>query len=80
MTAIERQDILASELLSIDDISRLWALSKFEASRKMNEWKRKLVLGGQALRIEMRGKIHRQDYFDATGTKPDPVVIQIING
>lgn len=80
MTMLERQDILASELLSNEDICKLYKVLPPHASELMNEWKRKLVVGGQELRVDMRGKIHRQDYFDATGTKPDTVVIQIING
>ncbi len=80
MTMLERQDILSSELLSNEDICKLYKVLPPHASALMTEWKRKLVVGGQELRVDMRGKIHRQDYFDATGTKPDTVVIQIING
>ena len=65
MTAVERNDIFAKEYLGIDDIAKLYGLSYNRASILIREIKRKITMGqGKSLRVEMRGKIHTQDYLE----------------
>lgn len=65
MTVLERNDIFAKEYLGIDDIAKLYGLSYNRASILIREIKSKIKIGqGKSLRVEMRGKIHTQDYLE----------------
>jgi hypothetical protein len=76
----ERLDIFSKEILSIKDVSKLYEWSEKQASEKILQWKKKLTIGrGQELRIDMQGKMHRQDYFDVMGIQPDPINITYLN-
>ena len=71
MTAELRRDIFSKECLSIKDVEMLFELDYNTASEKIREWKRKLEMDGKALRINICGKIHTQDYMDLMGVSGD---------
>jgi hypothetical protein len=80
MTHQERLDMFSKEVLTIKDISKLFEWSEKQSSAKMLEWKKKLTIGmGRELRIDMQGKMHRQDYYDVMGIQPDPINITYLN-
>lgn len=65
MTISEKSDMFAKEYLGIDDIAKLYGLSYNRASMLLREIKNKITIGqGKALRVDLRGKIHTQDYLD----------------
>lgn len=77
MTMVERQEIFAKEYLSNEDLQRLYDLCPSEASRLMNEVKRKLTMSqGKELRLTIRGKLHVQDYLDYLGVSSDRYAMQ----
>lgn len=79
MTQQERLDMFSKEVLTIKDISKLFEWSEKQSSAKMLEWKKKLTIGmGRELRIDMQGKMHVQDYYDALNLKPEPIVINYV--
>ena len=72
MTMQERQDIFAKEYLSIEDICKLYDLLPPHASELMGKIRKKLTIGmNQELRLDIRGKLHIQDYLDYIGVKSD---------
>lgn len=72
MTSQERDEIFAKEYLSIDDFQKLFGINDSDASRLMNDFKKKLTVGlGRELRWSVRGKMHVQDYLDAIEVKTD---------
>lgn len=75
MTVAERQDIFSKEVLTINDIMKLYDVEYNTASKLLCDMKRKLTIGqGKELRLEMSGKIHVLDYLDcmgATGARYD---------
>lgn len=77
MTAELRRDIFSKECLSIEDIGLLFDLDYNTASEKIREWKRKLEFQGKALRIDIRGKIHTQDYMDVMGVSGDRYSLEL---
>ena len=77
MTMTERQEIFAKEYLSIDDLVKLYDLTASHASEMLNDMKRKLTIGkGQELRLNVRGRIHVQDYLDYFGIKENRYTIE----
>ena len=77
MTAELRSDIFSKECLSIKDIALLFELDNNTASEKIREWKRKLEFQGKPLRINIRGKIHTQDYMDVMGVSGDRYSLEL---
>lgn len=72
MTMQERQEIFAKEYLSIEDICKLYDLLPPHASALMGKIRKKLTTGmNQELRLDIRGKLHIQDYLDYIGVKSD---------
>ena len=72
MTVAERQEIFAKEYLSNEDLQKLFNLHPSEASRYMNAIKKKLTIGkSKELRLDIRGKLHVQDYLDYLGVTSD---------
>lgn len=68
MTMQERQEIFAKEYLSNEDLCKLYDLLPPHASELMNDIKKNLVIGkNRELRLNMRGKLHTQDYLDWIG-------------
>lgn len=61
MTYEERREILSFEVLTIQDISKLFQLPYQSAARKMREIKRRHD------RLHSRGKLHILDYLDYIG-------------
>ncbi len=59
MTLKEREEILAKDILSVKDVADLLGVTPKKASAIMCDIK---ACGGK--RIEMRGKLHTQDYLD----------------
>lgn len=79
MTHLERLDMFSKEVLTIKDISKLFEWSEKQASEKMLEWKKTLtIVMGRKLRLNMQGKLHKQDYYDVMGIQPDPINITYI--
>lgn len=58
MTYLQREKIFAKEYLTITDIQELLGMSYQDAARTIRNIKRKFD------RLQVRGKIHVQDYFD----------------
>ena len=72
MTMDERKEIFAKEYLSIDDICKLYDLVPSHASTFMGKIRKKLTIGmKQELRLDVRGRLHIQDYLDYIGVKSD---------
>ena len=68
MTNARREDIMSQECLSIKDIQELCDMPYPTASEYIRKLKTKLTIGmGRELRIDINGKIHTLDYFDAVG-------------
>ena len=66
MTEAERKEILMKDCLSIHDFMKLFDMPYPTASEQLRKLKDKLTLGmGKELRIDVSGKIHTLDYFDA---------------
>lgn len=64
MTMQDRQDIFSKEYLDLNDIQKLFGLSKTQASTLLNKMKTKITIGlGRKLRWEYQGKIHILDYL-----------------
>ena len=72
MTMQERSDIFAKEYLSIEDICKLYDFQPPHASAFMGKIRKKLTIGmKRELRLDMRGRLHTQDYLDAIGVSSD---------
>ena len=66
MTKIENEEIFAKECLTIADFEKLYGCNYEEARSIMVDLKNRLMLGKkQTLRLTVRGKIHKADYFEA---------------
>lgn len=76
MTMDERSNIFAKEYLSIDDMCRLYDFSPPHASAFMGQIRKKLTIGmKRELRLDMRGRLHTQDYLDYIGVTSDRYAI-----
>lgn len=72
MTMAERQEIFAKEYLSIGDIQKLFDMDYGKASGYIREIKRTIEYQfRRALRLNVVGKIHIQDYLDYIGVNSD---------
>lgn len=66
MTWERRKEIFAKEYLSIDDIKFLYDYTQQQASKMICDIKRTITVKmKRELRLDMRGRIHTQDYLDA---------------
>ncbi len=63
MNYAEREEIFSKEVLSLDDIMKLFGIAKSTASQKIKQIKRQLGKD----RLGMEGKIHILDYFEWCG-------------
>lgn len=63
MTYAKREAIFSKEYLSIADLQELFDLEYQGAAKMIRDIKRGLEFSGQALRLDMQGKIHIEDYF-----------------
>lgn len=65
MTLAEKTEMFAKEYLGINDVAKLYGLSYNRASMLLRQIKFQIeVTEGKKLRVELRGKIHTQDYLD----------------
>lgn len=81
MTVQERQEIFAKEYLDIKDFCKLYGLIPSNASALMNKIRVKLTIGmKQELRLDMRGKLHVQDYLDWLGVQSDRYSAKNVEG
>lgn len=78
MTVAERNNILSKECLTISDIKRLYDFNDNQASKFIIDIKNRLKIGKkQALRLEMQGRIHTQDYLDGLNVVGDRYSIKV---
>ena len=70
MTYLQREKIFAKEYLTITDIQELLGMSYQDAARTIRNIKRKFD------RLQVRGKIHVQDYFDYFETSTERYVMK----
>lgn len=61
----EQEEIFAKEVLTINDVSKLFEISHDSAAKLIRRWKMNLRISGSEIRLKKRGKIHMQDYLDA---------------
>ena len=66
MTFAEREEIFAKEVLTNEDIARLFRCSIPKASQIAHEIKRKV-----GSRIDFEGRVHIQDYLDYMEVKAE---------
>ena len=59
MTFAEREQILSKDIISTNEVAALLGMSVSQASRIVNDIKASIKP-----RIDLRGKIHTQDYCD----------------
>lgn len=71
MTKEERENIFAKECLTIEDVEKLYEVSKNTAAAEIRKMKDNLRLKGKSLRLEIVGKIHIADYLDYIGASGD---------
>ena len=64
MTYAKREEIFSKEYLSIVDLQELFDLEYQGAAKLMRDIKRGFEVRGQALRLDLQGKLHTQDYFE----------------
>lgn len=68
MTMVERSEIFAKDVLTIADFQKLFDMNYNQASEMMVKIRTKLTKGmGKELRLDIKGKIHTQDYLDWVG-------------
>ena len=68
MTEAERKEILLKDCLSIRDFMKLYDMPYPTAGEQIRKLKDKLTIGmGKELRVDVNGKIHTLDYFEAVG-------------
>ena len=68
MTPEQQKEIFSKESLSIADFQVLFDAPYATASEIMRTLKKKLTRGlGKELRIDINGKIHTLDYYEAVG-------------
>ena len=75
MTMQEREEIFAKECLDSKDFQKLYGVSYGKACEMIRHIKLRLTIGlKRELRLDMKGKIHKQDYYDwRDGVKGDAV-------
>ena len=71
MTKAERENIFSKECLTIEDVEKLYEVSKNTAAAEIRKMKDNLRLKGQSLRLEIVGKILIADYLDYIGASGD---------
>lgn len=77
MTMQERQEIFAKEVLTIADFQKLYGMTQAQASKMMGDIRKKLIFGkGQELRLDMKGKLHTEDYLDWVGVRENRYSIE----
>ena len=77
MTMQERRDIFAKEVLTIEDFQKLYGMTQAQASKMMGDIRKKLIFGkGQELRLDMKGKLHTEDYLDWVGVRENRYSIE----
>ena len=59
-----REEITSKDVMTIDEICELMCCTKSQASTIITEIKNKLAKEGVEPRLNIRGKIHTQDYLD----------------
>ena len=65
MTAVEKEDMFSKEYLNINDVAKLYGLCYNRASMLLRQIKFQIEqTQGKKLRVNLRGKIHVQDYLD----------------
>lgn len=65
MTAVEKEDMFSKEYLNINDVAKLYGLCYNRASMLLRQIKFQIEqTQGKKLRVNLRGKIHTQDYLD----------------
>ena len=67
MTWDRRMDIFSKEVLEIADIEELYGVGYQEAGELIRTIKNKYLIMGKPLRVNMKGKIHVNDYFEWAG-------------
>ena len=78
MTMQERRDIFAKEVLTIEDFQKLYGMTQAQASKMMSDIRKKLIFGkGQELRLDMKGKLHTEDYLDWVGVRENRYSIEM---
>jgi hypothetical protein len=78
MTMQERRDIFAKEVLTIEDFQKLYGMTQAQASKMMGDIRKKLIFGkGQELRLDMKGKLHTEDYLDWVGVRENRYSIEM---
>lgn len=65
MTYERREEIFSKEYLTTSEIGEIFGVNECDASTLLNNIKRKV-----GDRLDKRGKVHIQDYFDAYGLNP----------
>ena len=77
MTMQDRQEIFAKEVLTIADFQKLYGMTQAQASKMMGDIRKKLIFGkGQELRLDMKGKLHTEDYLDWVGVRENRYSIE----
>lgn len=71
MTFAEREQIFAKDILSLQDIQKLLGFTYPQASAFVNTVKRAFAFNDKPLRIDMKGRLHTQDYLDYFNIKGD---------
>ena len=64
MTYALRAEIFSKEVLTIEDIEKLYAIGYDEAAKFIRDIRKKMKYRGDELRVDIQGKLHVQDYFD----------------
>ena len=64
MTYIEREEMFSKDYLTIEDVEKLLGLCYSDASKQIRDIKRGLKMQGKELRLNVKGKLHVQDYLD----------------
>lgn len=81
ITVERRREIFAKDYLTIDDIQDLLGLDYGSAAKVVREIKYKMILVlGVEPRIDLRGKVHVQDYLDVYRLPPERYAYVEITG
>ena len=71
MTMQEREEIFAREMLTIADIQALYLMKYQDAAKLIRDVKTDLQINskynGQGVRLDIKGRLHVQDYLDWIG-------------
>lgn len=77
MTMQERGEIFAKDVLTIADMQKLFDMNYNQASELMVKIRMKLTKGmGKELRLDMKGKLHTEDYLDWVGVRENRYSIE----